>query len=559
MSHEHNRAARFHSAMLDLEGCSLQHSSPCTVRSDIASAYDPGPCDGEASCGCEPGTFECGADGTSAGNRVRLFASSYRGENIAYGRSDPVSIFYLWFHEPDSSSECGFRYANGHRYNILSGNSSVIGIGQWDTHYTQDFGSGGNPDGLVSGVHYPRTGSSLELRANWYRAGGPTTAQVNIDGTCHAMTLERGTEDNGTWLTEVGGLSGCQRYYFHFTDDGEDLFYPTTGSYGIGCSTDWTADRAPTCGNTCTPDCSGRACGGDGCGGSCGSCAADETCSSGDCVPSCTPDCSGRECGGDGCGGSCGSCASDETCSAGSCVASCTPDCSGRECGGDGCGGSCGTCSGERTCSSGACVCATSLVECYGSCVDTRVDDQHCGSCTRACGAGERCVGGDCAVEAPDAGCVPLCDGRACGDDTCGGSCGTCEGAATCVSGGQCDCGTDRTRCQGDCVDLRSDRDHCGSCGIVCSADARCVGGTCVADIGPAADGGAGTVGGAENSGAGTIPAAGPDAPSGGAPTLEGQVGCAVGPASRRQELALCIVAATALITARRRRRHRRV
>ncbi len=36
--------------------------------------------------------------------------------------------------------------------------------------------------------------------------------------------------------------------------------------------------------------------------------------------PSCTPDCTGRQCGGDGCGGSCGSCSAEQTCSNGKCI-----------------------------------------------------------------------------------------------------------------------------------------------------------------------------------------------------------------------------------------------
>ena len=41
---------------------------------------------------------------------------------------------------------------------------------------------------------------------------------------------------------------------------------------------------------TCTPTCSGKACGSDGCGGSCGTCPSGDTCNaSGQCVSTCTP------------------------------------------------------------------------------------------------------------------------------------------------------------------------------------------------------------------------------------------------------------------------------
>jgi hypothetical protein len=104
---------------------------------------------------------------------------------------------------------------------------------------------------------------------------------------------------------------------------------------------------------TCTPSCSGKACGDDGCGGSCGTCPGTQSCVSGQCQ--CVPTCGARSCGSNGCGGSCGTCASTETCSsAGYCV--CTPNCSGKSCGADGCGGSCGSCGIGTTCSGSSCV-----------------------------------------------------------------------------------------------------------------------------------------------------------------------------------------------------------
>ena len=57
----------------------------------------------------------------------------------------------------------------------------------------------------------------------------------------------------------------------------------------------------------------------------------------------CTPDCSGKQCGGDGCGGFCGTldgtCPDSQQCMKNICV--CQPDCFGKVCGDDGCGGLC--------------------------------------------------------------------------------------------------------------------------------------------------------------------------------------------------------------------------
>lgn len=515
-SHALARAARFHSDNLTRAGCSLQHDSPCTLVSDLGTRYTPGSCNGAPSCACTGGSATCGSMGTSFGARIGLFGVSARAENIATG-SDPVTTFYRWLHERDDSSACGWRIANGHRANIL-GDARSLGVGKTlaGNVWTQDFGSSGTPDGIVSGVHYPATGASVALRANWYRAGvTPTSVTVNVGGTCLPMTLERGAGDNGTYLAMASGLSGCVRYVFQATTAAGDVFYPTTGSYGIGCAEDWTSARPPTCG--CTPSCGGRTCGDDGCGGSCGTCASDRTCSasgscvcaagrtdcggacvdtssdaahcgacgnacsasevcsSASCASSCTPSCAGRSCGADGCGGSCGSCAAGQTCNAsGSCVSSCTPSCAGRSCGDDGCGGSCGSCPAGRACdASGACACASGRTDCGGSCVDTASDPLHCGACGSVCAAGQACVSGAC-------GCVPSCGGRACGDDGCGGSCGACAADRVCA-GGACECAASLTACGTECVDLRVDERHCGACGGACAASEACVAGACVA------------------------------------------------------------------------------
>lgn len=50
--------------------------------------------------------------------------------------------------------------------------------------YTQDFGSAGTPDGLISGVHYPQSGETLEFRANWYGSAGPTSASGRCSDRC---------------------------------------------------------------------------------------------------------------------------------------------------------------------------------------------------------------------------------------------------------------------------------------------------------------------------------------------------------------------------------------
>lgn len=266
------RSSRFHCANLRLtSNTCLQHPSPCTVVSNIGDIYTPGTCSGAPSCGCQGGHSSCGTQGTQPGNRIALFGHTGTwGENVAYDLSnfDPPKIFYLWLHEPETSSTCGFRESNGHRYNILSGKYTKLGPGNDKTHWGQDFGDGGQPDRLVAGVHYPETGSSIDFRANWY-AGAPKASNVNIDGTCTAMTVERGTPENGTYLATVQLASGCHHYFFEYQDSlGTIVTYPTTGSFGVGCSADWESSRPTNCDGTGGNDPGGS---GDSAGGSGGS------------------------------------------------------------------------------------------------------------------------------------------------------------------------------------------------------------------------------------------------------------------------------------------------
>ena len=70
--------------------------------------------------------------------------------------------------------------------------------------------------------------------------------------------------------------------------------------------------------------------------------------------------------------------------------------------------------------------------------------------------------------------CAIDCAGKVCGaDDGCGGKCqGSCPGVFECISG-VCQDTCPLTRCSGVCVDLTSDKLHCGWCGRRCDSDAR--------------------------------------------------------------------------------------
>ena len=247
-----NRSARFHSDELVRQGY-FAHDSACTVVPNINALY-PTPCNGAASCACVGGVKACSPTCTDWAQRVQLFGGSPSGE-IIVSTSDPNQSFYLWLFETGDTSSCQFTSRNGHRWLILKSTGAVgIGVAGYSTG---DFGAGSAPTKIPSGSHYPQQAASVETWANWYDSAGPSSASVNVDGTCTAMTLRRGTATNGAWSATVSGVgSGCHRYYFSFRDAaGATVTYPTTGSLAIGTGAacpDWDSARPAACAGATT-------------------------------------------------------------------------------------------------------------------------------------------------------------------------------------------------------------------------------------------------------------------------------------------------------------------
>jgi hypothetical protein len=180
------------------------------------------------------------------------------------------------------------------------------------------------------------------------------------------------------------------------------------------------------------------------------------------------------------------------------------------------CGNSCGT---NAYCSGGTCHCN----EGYGNCdgdwsngceVNLNTDPNNCGACSNACDPGETCENGECCGEWEDGCCkvpegclsghlyVPGCKDsggsfykgqECCPDGDCHdlntdpnncGSYGNSCGANAYCSEGTCQCDEGYGNCDGDwsngCeVNLNTDPNNCGSCGNVCGANAHCSGGAC--------------------------------------------------------------------------------
>jgi hypothetical protein len=249
-----NRSARFHSTHMQ-KSAQFMHNSPCVLSSNIATTF-PATCDGAVACACSTGAVTCTAaqnamtGGCAAGtfsawnSRISMFGTSPSAENIAYGYGTPRNTHNGWMN------------SSGHCTNILGG-STQLGVGYFATssYYTENFGNGGTLTGsLIAGSHEPQqSGAAVEFRANYYNtAGGPQEALVNVDGVCSTMTLERGTQTNGTWLnTQTLTGTTCRRYVFTFKDpSGTVVNLPETGSYGVGGA--GCADYATTAPAACS-------------------------------------------------------------------------------------------------------------------------------------------------------------------------------------------------------------------------------------------------------------------------------------------------------------------
>jgi hypothetical protein len=242
-----NRAARFHSAAMQLQGF-FSHTSACTLVSNISSLY-PGSCNGAASCACVGGTKTCSSTCTPFDTRIGLFGGTPYGEIIA-GPSDPNTAFYLWLYEL-AGSGCAFSLQNGHRWLILKATGNV-GAGV-SGPAVGDFGGSSAPAKIPSGAHYPQQAATVNMWANWYDSAAPQSAAVNVGGQCFPMTLARGAGQNSAYTAALTGFSsGCHRYYFSFVDSsGTTVTYPTTGSLAIGTGgacPDWDTSRPPNCG-----------------------------------------------------------------------------------------------------------------------------------------------------------------------------------------------------------------------------------------------------------------------------------------------------------------------
>ena len=149
-------------------------------------------------------------------------------------------------------------------------------------------------------------------------------------------------------------------------------------------------------------------------------------------------------------------------------------------------------CQTNVSCCSRRCFKPTSQrgVAIFGTCctpTTCQAQGKNCGSIPDGCGGSLDC--GTCNAPQICGGggtanvCCPLCGGTTCVDldsdrDHCG-TCGTtCPGTTTCVSG-ECVCPSGETLCGSLCVDLGTNPEYCGNCNTTCPGGSSCIDGVC--------------------------------------------------------------------------------
>ena len=289
-----------------------------------------------------------------------VYNSGGSGHIVVYESGDPWGSFWAY--------ECkGCSYGCVH--NLRTASSSYIAIRRNNLTEAQ-------PKGTMKGVVYIGSDTTKRLPGATVKLNTGASATAADPDAFWSFSLAPGD------YTATASATG-------YTPRSRTC--SVTAGAEIWCSIGLTA--------TCTPDCSGRACGPDPkCGTSCGTCPSGDTCDAdGRCATPCTPDCTGRECGPDPqCGTSCGECDFDRSCTAAGQCGPCVPDCTDKECGPDPqCGLSCGVCTDGLSCN----------------------------------------LLGQCEALS----CTPDCTGRACGPDPlCGDNCAICPADEVCDPTGQC-------------------------------------------------------------------------------------------------------------------------
>lgn len=134
-------------------------------------------------------------------------------------------------------------------FNNMNGSShTLLGVGQSNRIWVQNFGTGTAPDSpLAEGIHYRKViieGSDLYRTVTldssdnrifgitYYDPGmgPPDEIYLVLDGLRYDLEKTYGTEDHGAYEAEIELGEGCFPYVFHVTDSGgSEYVYPEAG------------------------------------------------------------------------------------------------------------------------------------------------------------------------------------------------------------------------------------------------------------------------------------------------------------------------------------------
>ena len=260
-----NQSSRFHATNLELADVTLMHTSPCTLKADVATSG----CNGDPSCACAtPVPSSCAmcakveainTCGTAIATRLGYFTSgtnvTWTGEVAAAGYGDPIAVVNGWMYEAAGS--------DGHRMNLtdqgITSNTMGYGhaTGTKECYSPFDVSDSGNiknttipkiPTAAVS----PAGGAAgaFTFYSTWAdpSLGAPASINVVVDGACTVLTHELGTDTlNATYKGTATLAAGCHNYYVLARDaSGTAVTYPTTGAITLAvgsstCSSDYLA------------------------------------------------------------------------------------------------------------------------------------------------------------------------------------------------------------------------------------------------------------------------------------------------------------------------------
>ncbi|KYQ96669.1 WSC domain-containing protein [Tieghemostelium lacteum] len=198
----------------------------CAHSTDMAQT----PCFSHPSC-----------DGTDTFDRIRSYyqCSELATENIAAGFNSPLHTNNQWIcddgsGDPFSTSCASDGGSDGHRKNIMSPQSKVIGVGysfseQSDLHsyWTQDFGeelcdADQSQKPIHSGSHVFPTAKSILFMVDWYSESlkDPVNPLVIISGEPYPLTLKMGKKNKGIYVYQTTpNTKECRDYYFTFESE----------------------------------------------------------------------------------------------------------------------------------------------------------------------------------------------------------------------------------------------------------------------------------------------------------------------------------------------------